>query len=487
MVNSRALIKILGSAALTAGWIATYTSFPTYQQPPIDQDQNEEEYEGGIVKKFFIDEQGRHFIPHGFVTVTEDGVGPVYYTLKDYERMVRLGANFQVIRLRLGKLGGWPGYELQNDYLEQLDNMVNLGKKVGLKTCFKLTVYGIEGFRWDDLWCNKENQELLINAWKVIWERYKNESSVIAYDLINEPYRGSIESYEVCERDYLVPLYRRLIDEMHAISPDKYAFYQPLLRDKDDPNRPEDPFVEMKTPINRERIVYAPHIYEYNLERIKPTLDRYQREAALSNARICIGEWGPSTSREADTDLDEQHRFRKIYVATAKELDARGIGHVKAWFTGSRGWHSGNTWSIFRDDAAVGTVERKYIVDVIARPRPLVIAGRIERYGFNFATREFEMTFIPNSTLGPSEIYVPVNRHYPDGFQLVYITTNSKLTLAYDENSPTGFRVIERSGEVNPELFRWDAETLHIIVERWTGGEETATLKILPGYGRIKE
>ncbi len=101
------------------------------------------------------DEQGRHIVPRGFVINTEDSKGNIYYTPGDYHRMVKMGANFQVIRLRLGALGGYPGNELEQSYLLHLDSLVQMGKNAGLKTNFKLTVYVTEGFDWADFWKNK--------------------------------------------------------------------------------------------------------------------------------------------------------------------------------------------------------------------------------------------------------------------------------------------------------------------------------------------
>ena len=57
------------------------------------------------------DEHGRELVPAGFVAITEDRKGVIRYQPDDYHRMVRMGANFQVIRLSLGRLGGWPGVD----------------------------------------------------------------------------------------------------------------------------------------------------------------------------------------------------------------------------------------------------------------------------------------------------------------------------------------------------------------------------------------
>lgn len=51
-----------------------------------------------------LDESGRQLIPGGYVVLEN-----VHYTPDDYRRMVRMGANFQVIRTPIGQIGGWPG------------------------------------------------------------------------------------------------------------------------------------------------------------------------------------------------------------------------------------------------------------------------------------------------------------------------------------------------------------------------------------------
>jgi hypothetical protein len=111
----------------------------------------------GPAAHFIPDEHGRELVPGGFVTLTEDRKGVIRYTADDYRRMVRMGANFQVIRLSLGRLGGWPSATADPTYPAQIDDMVRMGKEAGLKTIFKLVVYGIKGF--DTAQCGRALEE----------------------------------------------------------------------------------------------------------------------------------------------------------------------------------------------------------------------------------------------------------------------------------------------------------------------------------------
>ena len=241
-------------------------------------------------------------------------------------------------------------------------------------------------------------------AWSKIWIRYKDEPSVFGYDLFNEPQRGLGRDYDCCQREQLLPLLRRLTDVVHDISPEKWALYQPLLRKREDQPAPgKNPVVQIREPFGRERVIYAPHLYQMDVSVIGPMLDDFQRQAMLSRAPLLLGEWGPPTRATTDGDPAEQARYTKVYQRTVNELDARCIGGIKAWFCGARkpipvpGSTNWMTWAIFSDKSPAGRVERKYITDVIVRPRPLVVAGRLKRYTYDFTARRFEITLTPNA------------------------------------------------------------------------------------------
>jgi hypothetical protein len=440
----------------------------------------------GPAARFIPDEQGRELIPGGFVAITEDRKGVIHYTPDDYRRMVRMGANFQVVRLSLGRLGGWPGHEPDPAYLAQLDDMVRMGREAGLRTVFKLVVYGIRPFgpeQWDALWKNTGgSQDALLQAWQKIWIRYKDELSVFGYDLLNEPQRGLDPDEYRCVRENLLPTLRRLTDALKVVSPDKWAFYQPLFRDK---GQGVGPFTPMTEPLGRDRVIYAPHMYTTDPQTIKETLDRYEREAGLSKAPMLLAEWGPSVALTVDSDPVKQAMYTRAYQATANDLDRRGIGGIKAWFCGSRSplenKKSGTkyTWAIFSDTSPVGQVERKYLVDPLARPRPLVVAGRLDDYGFDFATRILKISLRPDAKLGATELFVSADRFYPEGFRM---EIGPSLIMAL-KPSDGKLHVISAATESDTHqagLVRWDAENLHLTIEKWVQAPPHLEIRIVP-------
>jgi hypothetical protein len=174
-----------------------------------------------------------------------------------------------------------------------------------------------------------------------------------------------------------------------------------------------------------------------------------------------------------------------VYQFTAQEMDQRGIGGIKAWFCGTssfrkiEGSEKKVTWAIFSDASPVGRVERKYITDVIVRPRPLVVAGRVERYGNDFATRTFEMTLKTDPSLGATEIFVPAERHYSEGFRL---EIGAGLTQEQDGRTKSlrTIRAVAGNDREQARLIHWDDNRQRLTIDRWVGTARSLAVRVVP-------
>lgn len=177
--------------------------------------------------------------------------------------------------------------------------------------------------------------------------------------------------------------------------------------------------------------------------------------------------------------------YTKIYTLTVNELDRRGIGGIKAWFCGARkpipvrGSTNGMTRAIFSDRSPAGRVERKYITDIIVRPRPLVVAGRLERHGTDFATLAFEMTLRTDPALGATIIFVSEERHYPRGFR---VDLSQNLTLTHGPGSRTlnTVRARDTDSRIQAEQVHWDEDRQHLVIEKWISPGRRMKVRILP-------
>jgi hypothetical protein len=433
------------------------------------------------------DESGRHVIPRGFVVNTNDGKGEVTFNSDDYLRMVRLGANAQVIRLELGKLSSFPGGHLDKTYLRKLDDLVSLGRHAGMKTVFKMTVYGIDKFSWENFWLNEKGEyQTYINAWKVIWNRYSTDESVLGYDVLNEPRKLTMDiSYNELTERYLVPFYRQIIDESQRINPDKMVLFQSIFMNKGEAID-NNQYAEITAPVNRKNIIFAPHIYQNKADLVKPVMDRFDEESTMLEAPIMVGEWGFPTFATTDTTVSGrlgQLAYRELYIRTAEVFDRMGIGSIKAWFLGNRTMQNflpggPSTWSIFSDKTDAGTVERKYITDVIARPYPQAIAGTIQTFLFNHATRTLDLKLIADNGKGASVIFIGANRHYPDGFSVLI---GDDLVLFHDPLKKAGLEVYQCPPTSSAADFFWDEITQKLTVLKWPTDGVKLNVRIVPG------
>ncbi len=451
-------------------------------------------------RPWFQDEHGRHFIPNGVVVNTEDGEGPLHFPPEAYERMRSLGFNFQVVRLALGKLGGWPGYPFRPEYLDKVARLVEMGKEIGLKTTFKMTVYdlGEEGRftqkDWGQLFVDEETQERYVDAWKRVFGRFEDEPAVFGYDLLNEPIATpekkrvwevtpELKDLVTFERDYFIPLYHRVIDVLRATSPKKWALYQSHHVKQAEHIATGFPSAQPLFPVQRERIAFAPHYYG---KRPRVAVLHYLEDAATSGAPMIMGEYGPPTFCETDTDLEEQMAYRENLMRSVQVYDRYVLGQVKAWWLGEGTPdaecepRTRKTWAMFYGDSDALGPERKYILDIVARPRPLNVAGVVHTFGYDFATRHFEMRFRPEEARAPSEIFIPVDRHYPDGFRVRY----GDLTLALAPEDQSALQVVENTDGVDTDLFRWDAARQRLMVKRWPDVQSNglAALQVIPGH-----
>ena len=433
------------------------------------------------------DQQGRHFIPRGFVVNTNDHKEEVFFNSDDYTRMVRLGANAQVIRLELGKLSTFPGGKLDPDYLIKLDSLVTMGRRSGMKTVFKMTVYGVDSFSWEAFWQNKKDEhQTFIEAWKIIWNRFSDEASVLGYDIVNEPRKLTMKiTYTELTENYLIPLYQKIIDESQKVNADKMILLQSIFMNKGEGIN-NNQYAEITAPINRENIIFAPHIYQDKIDFIQVVMDRFDKESRLLNAPIFIGEWGFPTFAITDTMISGklgQLKYRELYIRTAEVFDQMGVGTIKAWFLGNRTMQNflpggPSTWAIFSDKKDAGTVERKYITDIIARPYPQTIAGDIQSFLFDHAARTLNLVIKPDNNKGASILFIGANRHFPDGFSILI---DEDIVMYYNPLKNVGLEVFKSPKGVNPQDYIWDNYNQKLIVLKWPEARAQLKVKVLPG------
>ena len=297
----------------------------------------------------------------------------------------------------------------------------------GVKACF-------DNF-WDAGGPHADLQERYVAMWVAVAERFRDHPAVIAYDIINEPHPGS--DFDVAEavglpsdgalstafdREKLQPFYQRVIDAVRAVDEDTWIAFEPrygapgngaavFFIPLDDP-RPGLP-----------RLLYAPHLYSVALEGGQSydpandsTVADWERHRAaeverLGTALVC-GEWGLAPSWEN----------ARLFMREALDAQDRLMAGWAYWDWGPSGW----SW------LNADLTERETTDDIV-RVYPQRIAGVPVSFGYDPDARTFRLEFVDHPAVqGPTEIYIPARRFYPDGWDLQLNDTAGSWSTTWD-------------------------------------------------------
>ncbi|WP_214321571.1 cellulase family glycosylhydrolase [Nonomuraea sediminis] len=245
---------------------------------------------------------------------------------------------------------------------------------------------------WNTTGDHPELMDHYAGAWKAVAARFKDEPAVLGYDLMNEPWGGSVQG-AAFESGPLAELYRRCIAQIRSVDDDSWIFLEPqavganwglpsALPHFDDP-RPGPPMIG-----------FAPHLYPLPLDLgddytagSKEWTDRtmgWWRDNTLRTARriggpVILGEFGLDMTRPGAADL----------VNRVQDL---GL--------------SMSYWS--RDPGAWGPYDDKGkptpLVAIYNRAYPRAIGGVPRK--ISYGDRSLTVVFDANET-GPSEFYLP--------------------------------------------------------------------------------
>ncbi|MEA4935516.1 MAG: cellulase family glycosylhydrolase [Paludibacter sp.] len=491
-------------------FLAAQNHFPELDPPPTtfgknatkavtDYSKLDSMYSKLVAQPWMIDEYNRHFIPNGVVIVTEDALGDLPdLERSDYQKMRNMGFNVQVIRLCLTRIGGWPGSHFRADFFKRVDRHILFAKENGIKTMFKLTLYDLTkesyGALKEEQWIallNNENgtRDKYIEAWSNVFQRYKNEPAVIGYDLLNEPLASEgfnrqypwvlfpeiFKDIPTFEKKFFIPLYNEVVSNLNKMSPEKYALIQWWHHIPPEHRKTGLPSAPVSAGVKGKNIFYAPHYYG-----TEPSvmMERYLKDALVMNAPIIIPEYGAPVFNVTDTNIETQLLYQYAFIRSLDLYDRYCVGLVKAWWCGSAPLYekkADRTWAMFEGRSHARGPERKYVTDLMCRPRPMAVDGVVNSFHYDFATRVFTMDFISGKGTAVSEIYLPVNRHYPDGCRIqvagieMTILPDNRMIVSGNKNS----RIID--------MFHWDSDRQQLLVKKWPENNTRLLLKIVPG------
>ena len=258
---------------------------------------------------YIKDENGNIFLLHGCCVMDfrRD------LTEEDIKRMLSWG--FNVIRISIGWDIIEPSPAKYNyAYLREIDEFVKMCKRLGMyvildmhqwRWCRKYGGHGIpewlcEEYDTEDeakiaFWRNPSYWTYLAEVWRMLAERYRNEPTVAAYDLFNEPNAPMdvIEPEELSE--IIAQFYNTLIKAVRSVDKRHICIFEPIWGAPIFSNYVIKP--------SGENIVYSTHVYSggtwdprvgYNgdIQLIQADVELSYRTALKFNVPLFIGEFG---------------------------------------------------------------------------------------------------------------------------------------------------------------------------------------------------
>ncbi len=292
-----------------------------------------------------------------------------------------------------------------------------------------------DNFWAGDAGAHPDVQDHYVMAWQHVAETFAGTPNLLGYDLINEPFPGT--GWTIADLDSpdpagpiaewganeLTPFYDRVIAGIREVDQDSWMFFEPrygapanghptFLGPVSDP-RTEGP-----------RLVYYPHLYPIEPEIFdtyapnNPAIPNWEAnratEKAMFGSAVMLGEFG----------IMFDWTFGPALLEQALAMADRA----------TTGW---TYWSY--DTYGRGIIdpmgEERPAAAILTRTYAQKVAGTPIEHGYDPITRVMVLRFTDRiGVQGPTEIYVPAARWYPEGWEVIVDDAAGTWTSAWDES-----------------------------------------------------
>jgi hypothetical protein len=271
-----------------------------------------------------------------------------------------------------------------------------------------------------ELFIDQKYQDQLVKLWGKIADRYKDEPSVAAYDLLNEPLpvgTGSADKY----KHLLIPLYKRItseirkVDQKHMITLEGFNWSNDwALFDK--------PFDS--------NVFYQFHYYCWSNPDNLYNIDYFLKKRAELNVPVWVGETGEKNN--------------KIYWGTSQYFEANNIG-FSFW-----------PWKKMDTENTPYSIKKPSNWDLVAsysngEPKPdSVLAEK----AFNELLENIKLANceyfqdVTNAILNRVPSIIEAENYGHQGFNSsYYVVDTSKMSEQYRTSEPVQIKLIESNEE----------------------------------------
>lgn len=300
---------------------------------------------------------------------------------------------------------------------------------------------------FQDLYENKWGwSDLLARYWETVANVFRNQSGVLGYELINEPWPGNFFKHPslllpgVADRVNLVGFYDKLQNIVRSIDQDHILFIETITFDDITCG-----FVTVPGGHSfRNRTVLSYHYYSPPNLGPKQAFSERVKESKKLGCGAMLTEFfvaNPSKRAKGSTigkhlqkeDLSDDLK-KNIIHDRVDEVLAAADDHVQSWI----GWEYKAFYnktgsiieqSLFNPDGEVNMALAKKL----ARTYPQVVCGRIVSYYFDPTTSSFTLSyFAENPSPCTTEIFVHRTFYYPFGLNVTWNPTMC-ISVKYKE------------------------------------------------------
>ncbi|HDH97146.1 MAG TPA: glycoside hydrolase family 5 protein, partial [Proteobacteria bacterium] len=392
------------------------------------------------------DPEGRTIIARGANYMGME-FGWFHHEPEDFQRMASWGFNVVRLPIAWSYLEPEPGVWDESYLVDVVEPVVGYAHDAGLMvildmhqwkwspccggngapvwTCADIDGGDIEWIIQADLfWDHPEYLDHLVATWEMVAEFFSGDDRIWAYDLFNEPNAGFSSLPPMCENQLFRPLFVRLIEAIRKHHPEPYVIVEPSIV-----NSAGLPFV--MDPLPYDRIIYSPHLYPGNIAdgrtgywfgkgMLESHIQMRVNEANERGMPLLIGETGIGSAADG----------AEAYVRDTTEL----FDEYLVSFT----W-----WCYWRDDDGMGLLnrageEKDLFIKYLSRPYPKATAGVLRSFSFDVDKKVFTVEFENKPDLSPEvEIFIPADRHYPNGFVVECSDEEGTYSYSFDEDTQT--------------------------------------------------
>jgi endoglycosylceramidase len=236
---------------------------------------------------------------------------------------------------------------------------------------------------FENFWANRPApdgvgvQDHVAEAWRRLAERFRGEPGVIGFDVMNEPFVGSVfisctkpQGCAAFEREELAPFFRRVLAAVRSVDPDRLVFYEPVSI--------FNPPTHLG-PIGDGDTGFSFHVYAGDEDALFSNADR---EAASDGGVPLLTEFGSTAHTDA-------------IVRVAGIADRYRIGWLEWTYFSNGVTDTAGTPSLVLDPRLPpgGSNVDPDQLEALARPYPQAIAGTPLEFGFDPQTRAFHLVY----------------------------------------------------------------------------------------------